>query len=96
MVDNFTMTITTEDMLRLLNNGIRDYVTSIGKLVEHGDRVARIQYSRDTKRYTLVFESGRRIKVLEAQKAANAKFVGDVLGVLTGPPATQQPQNETV
>jgi hypothetical protein len=75
MVNDFTMTITTEDMLRLLNHGIRNYVRSIGEFVEPGDCVVRIQYSRKTKRYTLVFESGRRIKVVEAQKAADAKFV---------------------
>jgi hypothetical protein len=66
MVNDFQMTITTEDMLRLLNKGVREYVTSIGSLIEPGDLVVHIQYSRGTKRYTLVFASGRRIKVRDA------------------------------
>jgi hypothetical protein len=79
MVNDFQMTISTEDFLRIVNVGIKDLVTSIGNLVDPKDKVVAIQYSRDTKRYTLVFASGAKLKVIEAQKAANAKFVGDLV-----------------
>lgn len=71
MVNDFQMTISTEDMLRVLNAGINALAhPSITSFIEKGDRVAGIQYSRDSKRYTLVFESGRKIKVVEKQAAA--------------------------
>lgn len=70
MVNDFSMTISTEDFLRILNVGVEQMVFSIGKLVEPGDKVARVQYSRRTKCYTLVFKSGRKFKVVEKQAAA--------------------------
>jgi len=69
MLEGFKMEISTDDMLRIINHGVSD-MAQFGlspKLVEKGDRVASIQYSRDSKRYTLVFESGRKIKVVDVK-----------------------------
>ena len=83
MVNDFSMTISTEDFLRILNTGVEQMVFSIGKLVAPDDKVVRVQYSRSSKRYTLVFTSGRKLKVI----AADRKFVDDVIATAVKQPA---------
>ena len=80
MLENFKMEISTDDMLRILNAGVRE-LGNLGlqpKLIEQGDRVVLIQYSRDAKRYTLVFESGRKVKVVkEIAVTADGQVIAD-------------------
>lgn len=51
MVNDFQLTISVEDFLRIVNEGMR--TMTFGDLIERADKVTRIEYSRDTKRYTL-------------------------------------------
>jgi hypothetical protein len=74
MLESFKMEISTDDMLRVLNVGIQQ-LNPFGKFISDGDRVVRVQYSRDTKRYTLVFESGKKFKVVPKAESAQSASV---------------------
>jgi hypothetical protein len=69
MIGNFKMEIGKADFLRILNVGIKWVAsTSITDLIQSGDKVVDVQYSRSTKQYTLVFESGHKVRVSKAQQ----------------------------
>lgn len=70
MLEGFKMEISTDDLLRILNRGVRELCGYSPDLIEKADRIVSVQYSRDAKRYTLVFESGRKLKVVDKPEAA--------------------------
>ena len=68
MLENFKMEITQADFLRIVNHGIKDLTW--GHFVDKNtDKVTKVQYSRSTKRYTLCFQSGKKLKVVESKEA---------------------------
>lgn len=64
MINDFKMVISTDDLLRIINKGVAELVPGcFGKLIQSTDKVTRIEYSRSNKQYTLVFQSGKKVKV---------------------------------
>jgi hypothetical protein len=67
MLESFKMEMSQADFVRIVNAGIHSM--NLGhELIERGDQVYHIAYKRDSKTYTLYFESGRKLKIVAAAK----------------------------
>lgn len=68
MIDDFEMAMSKTDFLRILNKGLSELSGYFGRLIQQGDKVTGVRYSRRTKRYTLICKSGQEIRVEKAGK----------------------------
>lgn len=66
MLEDFRMEISKADFLRIVNAGVKELNSPLGSLItSKTDRVQALLYNRNTHRYTLYFESGVKVRVVE-------------------------------